>query len=104
MLPFWPPQTIMLEPVHTAEWLVRMLGTFVPMEVVVQVLPTGSYWPPVLRYVTPSTPPQTIIFEPVQTAVWSARATGNPGGMAVAVQELEAGSYWPPVLSSDVPS
>ena len=42
----YPPQTIIWLPVHTAVWSSLAPGRFVPVEVVVHVLPAISYLPP----------------------------------------------------------
>src|ERR1039458_9476540 len=99
-MPLTPPQTIILEPVQTAVWYSRSNGALVVV-VAVQVLATGSYWPPSFSG-APLNPPQTIIFEPVQTAVWLTRTVGAPV-VVVAVQALATGSYWPPVFRQGLP-
>src|SRR5437867_1494293 len=71
----WPPQMIILSPVHTAVCWARGSGAFV-VSVSVHVFIVGSYEPPVSQMKT-LTPPQTIISLPVQTAVCSHRGTSE---------------------------
>ena len=68
LVPSYPPQAIILLPVHTAVCLNLPLGAPVVL-VASHVSATGSYLPPVLVGPVLLDPPQTIILVPVQTAV-----------------------------------
>src|SRR6476620_4346108 len=97
MAPSIPPQTIILVPVHTAVWFVRGVGALVVL-VIIQLLFTGLYIPPVLKRALGLLPHQMIISMPVHTAVCLKR----PAGALVvlnAVQVFVLGLYLPPVLT-----
>jgi hypothetical protein len=85
-----PPQTIIFDPVQTAEWKRRAEAAFA-VDVAVHVSVAGSYIPPVFRTLDKSYPPQTTIFDPVQTAeCW--KRTEGAFVVDVVVQVSVAGS------------
>ncbi len=88
-----PPQTIILRPVHIAEWLRRAAGVLSEGAIAVHESPAGSYPPPAKRGAPPFIPPHTIILVPVHTAVWAQRPSGTPGAVEVSAHEFPTGSY-----------
>ncbi len=74
-----PPQTIISDPVQTAVWPYRWLGTLAPEPLVrddaAHESVEGLYRPP--ETVAEPVAPHTIISDPVQTAAWRDIAEGT---------------------------